>query len=285
MQFSNNYFHRYQIIFVSCCLILSAVLSFEENTNFTLSNVNLDWHYFIFVLIGAIGLGHGAMDGKLIWFSTKQNNIRMKRYSTYLFLAIFALLVWVLNPLLGILLLILMSIYHFGESDLFEISNSKLQKILWGYSMSLMPFIFKSSETIEILNHLSGSVIEYFVGDLIRFSLYPVILVLFLNLLKNSQIYLFLQLLSLLILSYLLDPIPWFAIYFCFQHGIKALFNMKFTLTTDVFWMLGFTIPILLVWFPLASNKEISYEMIIFPTLFAVTVSHMMVNMINRKIN
>ena len=181
MQFSNNYFHRYQIIFVSCCLILSAVLSFEENTNFTLSNVNLDWHYFIFVLIGAIGLGHGAMDGKLIWFSTKQNNIRMKRYSTYLFLAIFALLIWVLNPLLGILLLILMSIYHFGESDLFEISNSELQKILWGYSMSLMPFIFKSSETIEIFNHLSASVIDYFVGDLIKFSLYPVVLVLFLK--------------------------------------------------------------------------------------------------------
>jgi len=264
---------------------LSAVLSFEENTNFTLSNVNLDWQYFIFVLIGAIGLGHGAMDGKLIWFSTKQNNIRMKRYSTYLFLAIFALLVWVLSPLLGILLLILMSIYHFGESDLFEISNSKLLKILWGYSMSLMPFIFKSSETIEIFNHLSASVIDYFVGDLIKFSLYPVILVLFLNLLKNSQIYLFLQLLSLLILSYFLDPISWFAIYFCFQHGVKALFNMKFTLTTDVLWMLGFTIPILLVWFPLASNEDISYEMIIFPTLFAVTVSHMMVNMINKRIN
>ncbi|NBQ34628.1 MAG: hypothetical protein EBU19_04925, partial [Gammaproteobacteria bacterium] len=69
------------------------------------------------------------------------------------------------------------------------------------------------------------------------------------------------------------------------QHGIKALFNIKFTLSTDVLWMLGFTIPILLVWLSLASNKEISYEMIIFPTLFAVTVSHMMVNMINRKIN
>ncbi len=91
--------------------------------------------------------------------------------------------------------------------------------------------------------------------------------------------------LSIMMLAgYLLHPLVWFAYYFCFFHGMKAIINYSINLKLDILWMLLFTAPVLLVWGYLTFYTNTSVILLIFPTLFALTIAHMMLKNIMKKV-
>ena len=75
----------------------------------------------------------------------------------------------------------------------------------------------------------------------------------FKNINKLSEILLLLELLFLVIIAYIIDPIIWFAVYFCILHGIRAIIQLNFKWYPDLLWMIIFTSPIII--FILISGK------------------------------
>ena len=104
----------------------------------------------IFIAITTIGLGHGALDGKTIWELSIKKNSRFKIYFIYLLIVLVSILIWVAFPTIGLFILFLMSIYHFGDSDLKNYSLNKVQKITWGFLVTMIPILFHA-ETVNLI--------------------------------------------------------------------------------------------------------------------------------------
>ena len=97
-----NFFHS--IIFFNICIFFSA---FEvlRNNSFIL---------FSFFLILTIGISHGALDhekGKKLLKIYKIKNTEVF-YITYLGIAIFVILIWILSPILLLSLFLIVAAYH-----------------------------------------------------------------------------------------------------------------------------------------------------------------------------
>jgi hypothetical protein len=100
---------------------------------------------------------------------------------------------------------------------------------------------------------------------------------------RKDKIFLFLEFLITLILASFLQPLFWFAFYFCFLHGIRALINIGINSLRDLLFLIIFTLPVtLFAYFVLFENLRIEYLNIIFSILMALTISHMFWPAINR---
>ena len=76
----------------------------------------------IFILL--FGIPHGAIDHVL--FFRKRQMSTLKFYAIYLGLIVAFIGLWLWLPLLSFVLFLLLSAYHFGESQLVDMSSSKL---------------------------------------------------------------------------------------------------------------------------------------------------------------
>ena len=273
--------HQLAFIFFSELLILYIFLSKENFIDYF--NVN-PVIMLSFILIGSIGVSHGAMDGKVIWQSSKNFSIRLRILIIYLSLILIGLMIWYVLPLLGLFLLIFMSVFHFAESDLFFANDLNLfAKLSWGLSVTLLPIVFHPAEVIDIFNLLTQSNLPLhfasFISVLILLSSIFYICVSIVNLKNRSEIMLSIfELLTLILLATFVHPVTWFAIYFCGLHGIRALIRNNFKLKNDVFWLAGFTIPVIIFLLYFLQNNHFNLPnnmLIIFPTLASLTIAHM----------
>jgi len=112
------------------------------------------------VLIGTIGLMHGATDHILFINYQKLNQqtpIPREFFYVYLGILLAMGLVWFILPLGAVILFVLFSCYHFGQTQLqyLPISEAKGQKkflyALWGFIALLAIVLFNSKETTELL--------------------------------------------------------------------------------------------------------------------------------------
>ena len=146
---------KHQIIFILFCEFTLLAIFFLNESNYNIFRNN-PILFFSFLMIGSIGISHGAMDGKIIWEFSKSNIERLKIFSIYLMLVLFGLLIWYYKPIIGLCLLLIMSIFHFAKSDLFYADKlNDITKYSWGTSMTLMPIIFYPIEVMNIFNSLT----------------------------------------------------------------------------------------------------------------------------------
>ena len=125
-------------------LILSLFLIFitQRNTFFKITDVDPSIAV-IFLIIMSFGVSHGAADSIIIWKTFTKIKIKAIAFLIYLFIVFLGLLLWFQSPILGLIILLLMSIIHFGQSDLSYLSQaSQSMKISWGFVMTLLPVIF-----------------------------------------------------------------------------------------------------------------------------------------------
>lgn len=245
------------------------------------------------IFIMTLGVSHGALDGKIIWKKGSNSSNRVKIYSFYLLVVCAGGLLWMITPFIGLALLFILSIFHFGSSDLkFLGTVSQAQKISWGFLMTFLPLGFHQERVNEIFYFLTSSsfntlaleVISYLLA--IAFLSYIVISVrkIFKNTNKLSEVLLLLELLLLVAIAYILDPIIWFAIYFCILHGIRAIIQLNFKWYPDLIWMIIFTIPVI-IFILIAGNSFTSNELLIlFPILACLTNAHMLLPQIIKVI-
>ena len=117
-------------------------------TNFMEQNTII---FLSFIFIMTLGVSHGALDGKIIWEQGSNFRNRVKIYISYLLIVSAGGLLWMIAPFAGLTLLLILSIFHFGSSDLkFLGTVSQIQKTSWGFLMTFLPLGFHQERVNEI---------------------------------------------------------------------------------------------------------------------------------------
>jgi len=271
------------ILFVSLFLFLNLFISFEE----TYLNY-LIWIALFFV--GTLGVSHGALDGKLIWKGINKNLQRFILFTLYLILVLFGWLLWINFPIIGLAILLIMSVFHFGNADLKLLNLSDINiKLSWGFTMTFLPMLFKKDVVESIFYNLIGMKIPESIAAVIYCVLILSIIRIYwaaiqiilksninINWHKNKNILFLSELTVLVILSYFTHPFVWFAIYFCGLHGVRSLIDSKFNWNIDLKWIFLFTSPVILfIGFTYGEYWNADIYSIIFPILGSLTIAHM----------
>ena len=282
-----NKIRVHQIIY----LILSLVLIFfnQQNLFFKLSDINSSLAA-IFLVIMSFGVSHGASDSIVIWNAYPELKTKAIAFLIYLSIVILGLLLWFQSPALGLVILLLMSISHFGESDLTYLKKvSRGIKVSWGFAMTLLPVIFFENDVKTIFDLLVNFKINLNVFLALKIlTLFFICNFLFLVYISNvikrkDKTLLFLEFLIIIFLAGFLEPLYWFIIYFCFLHGIRALIYLGINSLRDLIFLTIFTLPVtFFAYFVLYKNLQIEYLNTIFSILMALTISHMLLPLINR---
>ena len=276
----------HQQIFIIFSLL---ILIFNIFSNFINSYLNyLIWVALFFV--STLGISHGALDGKLIWGGINKNFQRIILFGLYLSLVILGWSLWVSYPAIGLLVLLIMSIFHFGNSDLKFLKLSDINiRLSWGFSMTFLPILFKRDIVDSIFYNLIGFNIPDFLIVIIYCILILSIIRLYWNFIssiansmsmvawfKNKDVLLVLELTSLVVLSYFTHPFVWFAIYFCGLHGVRSLIDSNFNWNVDLKWLIVFTLPVLVfIGFTYGRYWNADVYSLIFPILGSLTIAHM----------
>ena len=243
----------------------------------------------IFSIIMSLGVAHGACDSIVIWDTFPKLKTKAIAFLTYLSIVFLGLLLWFQSPAIGLIILLSMSIIHFGESDLSYLRKaSQGVKLSWGFAMTMLPIIFfeKDVKTIfDLLVNFDINLKVFFVLKILTlFSVCSFLLLVYINkaITNKDKVFLFLEFLSALFLASFLKPLYWFAFYFCFLHGIRALIHFGISSLRDFLFLTIFTLPVtFLAYFILFESLQIEYLTIIFSILMALTISHMLLPLIN----
>jgi len=238
----------------------------------------------------SFGVSHGAADSIIIWKTFPKFKTKAIAFLIYVSIVFLGLILWFQSPVIGLVLLLLMSMYHFGHSDLSHLSQAPQSiKISWGIVMTLLPVIFFEKDVKSIFDALTNSDINLQVFVMLKFITIAFI-VIFLILLyldkvitKKDKLFLTFEFLITIILASLLKPVYWFTFYFCFLHGLRALINIGIKSLRDLMFLVAFTLPVTFFsYFLLFEHLQINYLNIIFSVLMALTISHMLLPLMNR---
>jgi Brp/Blh family beta-carotene 15,15'-monooxygenase len=121
---------------------------------------------YILFIIGSIviGLPHGATDN-FIFYKIRRNlegKTKLIFYLGYILFTLVALLFWFLLPQIFVVVFLLYSAFHFGQSNWFYLQMSEtnplkiLQYIIWGGFVVLTPILLHSEESGKIISIISG---------------------------------------------------------------------------------------------------------------------------------
>jgi Brp/Blh family beta-carotene 15,15'-monooxygenase len=125
------------------------------------------WEPFLVLgMMLLLGLPHGATDHGL-FLALQDGQLRGKKISFYLsYLAIIAIygLIWWFSPVVAFLIFMLLSVYHFGQSNWVNLNygNAILERahyILWGTGILLTPILLHAEEAITIVKAMTGTVV------------------------------------------------------------------------------------------------------------------------------
>ena len=272
-------------------LILSFFLIFFSQQNSFLNITDIHSSLAIlFLIIMSFGVSHGAADSIIIWKTFPKFKTKAIAFLIYLSIVLLGLILWFQSPILGLVLLLLMSMFHFGHSDLSHLGQApQSMKISWGIVMTLLPVIFFEKEVKSIFDALTNSDINLQVFVMLKFitiafiASFLILLYLDKVITKKDKLFLAFEFLITIILASLLQPVYWFTFYFCFLHGLRALINIGIKSLRDLMFLVAFTLPVTFFsYFLLFEHLQINYLNIIFSVLMALTISHMLLPLINR---
>ena len=205
---------------------------------YTLHNDIVIEHQIIgsFLLISLIGIPHGAIDNVILQSEYKMS--KFKFYGLYILSIVLYTLMWFILPIYAFLLFLLISAYHFGESQLVNhLSKIKIKKLiflLWGvalistlfyYNKKELSNLFYSNYDTKNLNYiLKSNIIKYiYVFSNIILVAYLIYLSFYKQISKyeiNKEIF---QIFLIHLTFFLFPIIISFTLYFVFLHSLKAL--------------------------------------------------------------
>lgn len=284
-----NKIRVHQIFIIAFGLLL--IFFDKQNAFFKISDVSSSLA-IVFLVIMSLGVSHGASDSIVIWDTFSKLKAKALAFFTYLFIVFLGLFLWFQSPALGLIILLLMSVIHFGESDLAYLRKaSRSIKLSWGFAMTLLPIIFFEKDVkaiFDLLVNFDISLKVFFVLKILTlfFICNFLFLVYISNVIKRKdKTLLFLEFLITIFLASFLEPLYWFIIYFCFLHGIRALIYLGINSLRDLIFLTIFTLPVtFFAYFVLYKNLQIEYLNTIFSILMALTISHMLLPLINRSV-
>jgi Brp/Blh family beta-carotene 15,15'-monooxygenase len=228
---------NHSFVFFLFCNIIS-LITFKAK-NFSISPL------ICLFLILVIGVSHGSLDhikGKRLLKIFDIKNV-LFFYVSYILLAIFIILFWVLLPAISLLLFLVVASYHFGKEDtqFLTINNNLINQLLFFFKGSLIilaPMFFHFDETVTIYKFLLVedeafyTILDYIETNnilligIVLSTLSSVLL--FIKEFEIKKFVIFLDYFSIIILNYYLSPLVAFTLYFCFLHSLRHTITLIF---------------------------------------------------------
>ena len=228
---------NHSFVFFLFCNIIS-LIPFKAK-NFSISPL------ICLFLILVIGVSHGSLDhikGKRLLKIFDIKNVFFF-YVSYILLAIFIILAWVLLPAISLLLFLVVASYHFGKEDtqFLTTNNNLINQLLFFFKGSLIilaPMFFHFDETVAIYKFLLVedeafyTILDYIETN--KILLIGIVLstlssvLLFIKEFEIKKFVIFLDYFSIIILNYYLSPLVAFTLYFCFLHSLRHTITLIF---------------------------------------------------------
>ena len=232
---------KHSVVFLIFTIVFSSLVEF---LNYNVSTL------FCLFLILSIGISHGSLDnikGKKLLEIYSFSNIFVF-YLLYLTTGLIIISLWFLFPTFTLIIFLVIACYHFGKEDTNFLINYdlKFNSVLFFLKGSLIvfaPLVFHFEETINLFkillieNENFYSTIGYLEEKKIFYlSAFISVIVSFfytLNKFKIVNALIFFDILSVIILNYLLTPLLAFTIYFCFLHSLRHSISLSLELDAE----------------------------------------------------
>ena len=192
------------------------------------------------IMIGTTGIPHGALDhiiAKTTATSKGQNFSIQQFLGRYVLAILLYSAAWIFFPGISLIIFLVISAWHFGETDLSNANDTRswnLSRLLWGSLVLMLILLSHFEETASVvlritkeseiaqttLSHIQINSIYYFSGVLFFFLASAAIA----N--KKAKISIstlyVINLIVILFLCYKLPLLPAFALYFGGWHAIRS---------------------------------------------------------------
>ena len=241
---------------------------------------------FLVVML-SIGIPHGSVDHIIAFINTKARKFDSKPifYLVYLSLIVFNIILWVISPFLGLLVFLIVSCYHFGETQVigYNPTDNKILNFVIGANILLSLFLNNIVELQEILYILPQfASLDLSAFDSVFFLLISVAILMLsiVNFEIKRKVPLYAEITILYMVFFHTDLLTSFALYFGFCHSLPMLMLefkefktdsfMKFYLKTLPFTILSIIFGFLLYQFNndlLTSDNLILFVFIIISSL------------------
>ena len=241
---------------------------------------------FLIVML-SIGIPHGSVDHIIAFINPQARKFESKLifYVVYLSLIVFNIIIWVISPFLGLLVFLIISCYHFGETQVigYNPTDNKILNFVIGANILLSLFLNNIVELQEILYILPQfSSLDLSGFDSVFFLLISVAILMLsiVNFKIKRKVPLYAEITILYMVFFHTDLLTSFALYFGFCHSLPMLMLefkefktdsfMKFYLKTLPFTILSIIFGFLLYQFNndlLTSDNLILFVFIIISSL------------------
>ena len=241
---------------------------------------------FLVVML-SIGIPHGSVDHIIAFINPEARKFDSKLifYVVYLSLIVFNIILWVISPFLGLLVFLIISCYHFGETQVigYNPTDNKILNFVIGANILLSLFLNNIIELQEILYILPQfASLDLSAFDSVFFLLISVAILMLsiVNFEIKRKVPLYAEITILYMVFFHTDLLTSFALYFGFCHSLPMLMLefkefktdsfMKFYLKTLPFTILSIIFGFLLYQFNndlLTSDNLILFVFIIISSL------------------
>ena len=196
---------------------------------------------FLIVML-SIGIPHGSVDHIIAFINpeARKFNSKLIFYITYLSLIVFNIALWVISPFLGLLVFLIISCYHFGETQVigYNPTDNKLLNFVVGANILLSLFLNNITELQEILYILPQFASLDLTGFDSVFFLLISVAVLMLSIVNfeiKRKVTLYAEITILYMVFFHTDLLTSFALYFGFCHSLPMLMLEFKEFKTDSF--------------------------------------------------
>lgn len=188
------------------------------------------------ILIGLVGIPHGAID-HILFFQNNSETSPMRFYAFYFSLILLVILIWVYSPMVGLIGFLVLSAYHFGQSQFAKYKEIKkpvkvMLYLAWGTAVLSGLCVFNQPEILNITNSAAdllsiqlvfkGTVFQSLLG--LGSLLFIVTLFYNIKVLGWNKVIYELLVFGLILLSLALNPLLiGFSIYFASLHSWHVL--------------------------------------------------------------
>ena len=184
---------------------------------------------FLIVML-SIGIPHGSVDHIIAFINpeARKFNSKLIFYTTYLSLIVFNIALWVISPFLGLLVFLIISCYHFGETQVigYNPTDNKLLNFVVGANILLSLFLNNIVELQEILYIIPEFAnLDLSAFDSVFFLLISVAVLMLsiVNFEIKRKVPLYAEITILYMVFFHTDLLTSFALYFGFCHSLPML--------------------------------------------------------------
>jgi|TARA_B110000438_G_scaffold285757_1_gene316209 beta-carotene 15,15'-dioxygenase len=273
----------------------SKIIGLIFSLSFIFFDIGSSYSLIFFLLIMlTIGIPHGSIDHLIAFINPNARKFKNKLhfFIIYISLIIFNILIWVLSPYIGLFLFLIISCYHFGETQVigFNSTKNKVLNFVIGANLLLSMFLNNVFELQEILSSFSVfSNLDLSDYNGIFFLLLSIAILMLSVILSEIKrpIPLYAEMSILYMIFYHTDLLTSFSLFFGFSHALPMLFIefkemkennfFKFYIKTLPFTLLSIGFGIFLYYFNSNLLTTDNLILFIFIIISSLTLPHVFI--------